>query len=129
MQSVPAFDSDMLQEGRRLRRDLHENVQRLRETLRQAKAVLADGDLPSSWMTVGRATPAPTLGIVDSLTKREIEVLCLIAEGKSTKEVAGEMGIAFKTAVCHRSRILQKLGVHETASLVRVAIRAGLIEP
>jgi PAS domain S-box-containing protein len=67
--------------------------------------------------------------IVFSLTERERQVLVLIAEGKSTKEAAARLGISYKTADSHRSRILEKLGVHETASMVRYAIRAGLVAP
>jgi PAS domain S-box-containing protein len=67
--------------------------------------------------------------MVFSLTERERQVLVLIADGKSTKEAASTLGISYKTADSHRSRILEKLGVHETASMVRYAIRAGLIEP
>ena len=67
--------------------------------------------------------------LVFALTERERQVLVLIAEGKSTKQAAARLGISYKTADSHRSRILEKLGVHETASMVRYAIRAGLIEP
>jgi PAS domain S-box-containing protein len=67
--------------------------------------------------------------MVFALTERERQVLVLIAAGKSTKEAAATLGISYKTADSHRSRILEKLGVHETASMVRYAIRAGLIEP
>jgi PAS domain S-box-containing protein len=67
--------------------------------------------------------------LVFSLTGRERQVLVLIAQGNSTKETASQLGISYKTADSHRSRILEKLGVHETASMVRYAIRAGLIEP
>ncbi len=70
-----------------------------------------------------------TVRLVFSLTQRERQVLVLIAQGKSTKETAAQLGISYKTADSHRSRILEKLGVHETASMVRYAIRAGLIEP
>jgi PAS domain S-box-containing protein len=66
--------------------------------------------------------------VVFALTERERQVLVLIAQGKSTKETASQLGISYKTADSHRSRILEKLGVHETASMVRYAIRAGLIE-
>jgi PAS domain S-box-containing protein len=75
--------------------------------------------------------PAPdenALRLVFSLTERERQVLALIAQGKSTKETAACLGISYKTADSHRSRILEKLGVHETASMVRYAIRAGLIQ-
>ncbi|HTS63897.1 MAG TPA: PAS domain S-box protein [Candidatus Acidoferrales bacterium] len=67
--------------------------------------------------------------MVFGLTERERQVLVLIAEGKSTKAAAEQLGISYKTADSHRSRILEKLRVHETASMVRYAIRAGLIEP
>jgi PAS domain S-box-containing protein len=66
--------------------------------------------------------------LVFALTERERQVLVLIAGGKSTKQAASQLGISYKTADSHRSRILEKLGVHETASMVRYAIRAGLIE-
>ena len=66
--------------------------------------------------------------LVFSLTERERQVLVLIAQGNSTKETASHLGISYKTADSHRSRILEKLDVHETASMVRYAIRAGLIE-
>jgi DNA-binding CsgD family transcriptional regulator len=67
--------------------------------------------------------------VVFALTERERQLLILIADGKSTKEAALRLGISYKTADSHRSRILEKLGVHETASMVRYAIRAGLITP
>ena len=63
------------------------------------------------------------------LTPREVQVLTLIAEGKSTRETATVLGISYKTADSHRTRIMDKLGVHETASLVRSAIRMGLVKP
>ena len=79
-----------------------------------------------------RAAFAPdenAVRLLFSLTERERQVLVLIADGKSTKEAAARLGISYKTADSHRSRILEKLGVHETASMVRFAIRAGLIQP
>lgn len=63
------------------------------------------------------------------LTKREAEVLCLMADGLTTKDIATRLGITFKTAACHRSRVLQKLGVDSTVTVVRWAIREGLIKP
>jgi DNA-binding NarL/FixJ family response regulator len=66
---------------------------------------------------------------VDPLSARERQVLQLIAEGKTTKEVAGVLGISVKTAETYRTRIMEKLDIHETASLVRYAIRRGLIQP
>jgi PAS domain S-box-containing protein len=63
-----------------------------------------------------------------SLTRREREMLQLIALGLSSKEAAAKLGISYKTADSHRTHILKKLGVHETAGLVRFAFRSGLIE-
>jgi two-component system, NarL family, response regulator NreC len=62
------------------------------------------------------------------LTSRERQVLQLIAEGKSTKEVASILGVSVKTAESHRSRLMQKLDIHETASLVRYAVKRGLVQ-
>ena len=63
-----------------------------------------------------------------ALSKREIQILKLIAEGHGTKQAAQAMGVAFKTAVGHRSNLMTKLGLHDSASLTRYAIRTGLIE-
>jgi len=65
----------------------------------------------------------------DSLTLRERQVLQLIAEGKTTSDVASLLFISVKTAETHRTRLMQKLDIHETASLVRYAIRRGLVQP
>ena len=65
----------------------------------------------------------------DPLTSRERQVLQLVGEGKSTKEVATLLGVSIKTAESHRTRLMQKLDIHETASLVRYAIRRGLVQP
>jgi len=63
------------------------------------------------------------------LTPREREVLTHIASGKSSREIAGLLGIAFKTVVVHRHHIQTKLDVHNTADLTRTALRMGLIAP
>jgi DNA-binding NarL/FixJ family response regulator len=65
----------------------------------------------------------------EPLSLREREVLQLIAEGKTTKEVAVVLGISVKTAESHRTRMMEKLNVHETASLVRYAIKRGIVQP
>jgi DNA-binding NarL/FixJ family response regulator len=65
----------------------------------------------------------------DALTLRERQVLQLIAEGKTTRDVASLLFISVKTAETHRTRLMQKLDIHETASLVRYAIRRGLVQP
>ncbi|MGH9575637.1 MAG: response regulator [Candidatus Acidiferrales bacterium] len=65
----------------------------------------------------------------DRLTARERQVLQLIAEGKSTKELATVLGISTKTAESHRTRLMQKLDIHETATLVLYAVRRGIVQP
>jgi two-component system response regulator NreC len=66
---------------------------------------------------------------VDPISSREREVLQLVAEGKSTKDIASLLGISVKTADSHRSRLMRKLDIHEVASLVRYAVRKGLVQP
>ena len=61
------------------------------------------------------------------LSPREREVFHLVIDGKTTKEVARVLGISVKTADNHRSRLMEKLGVHNTAELVRYAARRGLL--
>jgi DNA-binding NarL/FixJ family response regulator len=63
------------------------------------------------------------------LTPREEEVLKLIAEGYSTREIATTLGISAKTVDRHRTNTLAKLGLRDRLALTRYAIRAGLIEP
>jgi two-component system, NarL family, response regulator NreC len=64
--------------------------------------------------------------ISDVLSVRERQVLQLIAEGDSTREIAGRLGISAKTVETHRSKLMQKLDIHDTAGLVRYAIRSGV---
>ena len=65
----------------------------------------------------------------DPLTSREREVLQRIAEGETTKEIAWRLGLSVKTVESHRSRLMHKLDIHETATLVRYAVRRGLSHP
>ena len=65
----------------------------------------------------------------DPLTARELEVLRLIAEGNTTKEVADILGIGIRTVASHRENLMGKLDIHNTAGLVRYAIRKGIINP
>jgi len=62
------------------------------------------------------------------VSDRERQVLQLVAEGKTTKEIASLLGISAKTAESHRSNLMEKLNIHDTAGLVRYAIKHGLIE-
>jgi len=67
--------------------------------------------------------------LTDPLAPREREVLQLVAEGKTSKEIAAQLGLSVKTAESYRTHIMEKLDIHETAGLVRYAIRRGLITP
>jgi DNA-binding NarL/FixJ family response regulator len=66
-------------------------------------------------------------GPYESLTDREKQVLKLVAEGKSNKEVAELLGISVKTAMSHREHVMEKLGLHNRTDLIRFAIKAGVI--
>lgn len=64
-----------------------------------------------------------------SLTPREREALQVIAEGKTNKELATQMGVSLRTAESHRAAIMQKLGLRTIGELIRYAIRNGIVEP
>ena len=64
-----------------------------------------------------------------ALTSRERQVLQLVGEGRSTKQIAALLGISIKTADNHRAKLMDKLDIHQVAGLVRYAIRSGLIDP
>lgn len=72
---------------------------------------------------------APVEAIRHRLTSREVEILQLLAEGKTAKEVATTLGIATKTSDTHRTNIMRKLNLHSIAELVRYAIRNKIVEP
>jgi two-component system, NarL family, response regulator NreC len=64
----------------------------------------------------------------DRLTPRERQVLQLVAEGKTTKEIAAILEVSVKTVDAHRTNLMQKLDLHDVASLTRLAIRLGLVQ-
>jgi len=68
-------------------------------------------------------------GSQDPLTPRQREVLQLVAEGNSSKEIASKLGMSVKTAESHRAEIMNALEIHDIAGLVRYAIRVGIIRP
>jgi DNA-binding NarL/FixJ family response regulator len=86
-------------------------------------------------VAAGRRVLDPRLGTVKALdrmtqprlTAREIEVLQLIAQGKSNKEVAAILGLSANTINVHRANLMQTIGIHNTAELVLYAIRHGLV--
>jgi DNA-binding NarL/FixJ family response regulator len=63
------------------------------------------------------------------LTDREREILQLLAEGASSKDVAGTLGLSPTTVICHRQHIFQKLNLHSLADLILYAVRKGIISP
>lgn len=90
-----------------------------------SKHVLAD------YMRAGEPS-APSVGessSIDRLTPRQREVLQLIVEGRTVKQVAQTLGISAKTVETHRAQIMERLAIHDLAGLVRYAIRAGIIAP
>ncbi|HUN63757.1 MAG TPA: response regulator transcription factor [Candidatus Sulfotelmatobacter sp.] len=92
-------------------------------TARAAEMLLNDfSDRVSATIAPAPANPR------SRLTSREREIVQLLAEGKSSKEVAAVLGISVKTAETHRANIMRKLQVHSVSELVRYAIKNGIIE-
>ena len=84
---------------------------------------------PGASQAIVDACATPAAGDGSHLTPRERQVLQLVGEGKSTKQIAEVLHISVKTAEFHRGRLMKKLNVHDTANLVRYAIREGWIAP
>jgi DNA-binding NarL/FixJ family response regulator len=74
-------------------------------------------------------SPDPSRPIFDRLTRREREVLRLIGQGATSKDVALRLGISPKTAQVHRDNLKQKLNLHTTAALVRYALKHHIVNP
>jgi two-component system response regulator NreC len=84
---------------------------------------------PKISKAVVQAYLSNTDGPAAQLSVRERQVLQLVGEGHSTKKIASLLGISVKTADTHRTKLMEKLDIHQTAGLVRYAIRNGLLEP
>jgi len=82
----------------------------------------------SNFSATGARGGKPEL-LADRLTSREREIVQLLAEGKSSKEVASSLCISVKTAETHRANIMRKLQLHTISELVRYAVRNQIIEP
>jgi DNA-binding NarL/FixJ family response regulator len=102
-----------------------ELVTAIREALKGGKYITPQiaGDLLDSFR---RGTPAGAEAL-DNLTPREREVLQLVAEGRSAKEIAAALRISRRTAEFHKARLMEALGVQTTAELIQYAIRTGVI--
>jgi DNA-binding NarL/FixJ family response regulator len=81
------------------------------------------GTLMRQWLEDGRTGPR------DDLTPRELEVVKLIAEAYTNKQIAEALNLSEKTVESHRGNVLAKLGMRDRVELVRYAIRRGLVEP
>jgi DNA-binding NarL/FixJ family response regulator len=131
----------------------HDNEQYLFEALRAGASgyvlkSVADRDLVEACRATMRGEPFLYPGAVralmrdfvdrarrgedppdDPLTPRETEIVKLIAEARTSREIAAELVISEKTVERHRTNILAKLGMRDRVELVRYAIRRGLVEP
>jgi len=103
------------------------------EELERALRAVADGGTYLSPTLAGEVVAAYREGRgaergrpAHGLTAREREILQLVAEGRSTKEIAARLGVSAKTVGTHREHIMEKLGIHSIAGLTRWAIREGL---
>src|SRR5215212_7470118 len=101
--------------------------------LQQAIQTVIDGEIYISpemsrktVIEVGKG--ATKRDLLDTLSPRQREVLRLIAEGRTTKQIAHELGISVKTVETHRAQLMERLGIRDVAGLVRYAIIVGLIE-
>jgi DNA-binding NarL/FixJ family response regulator len=131
---------------------MHDNEQYLFEALRAGASgyvlkSVADRDLVEACRATMRGEPFLYPGAVralmkdfvdrarrgetadDPLTPRETEIVKLIAEARTTREIAAELVLSEKTVERHRTNILAKLGMRDRVELVRYAIRRGLVEP
>lgn len=129
---------------------MHQNEEYVRQALRHGAAgyLLKDAapmELGQAITTVLRGetylSPAVSSGVLNDyvqrlrndeptanpLTSRQREVLQLIAEGQSTKEIARRLELSIKTVETHRSQLMKQLDIHEVAGLVRYAMRTGLV--
>ena len=99
------------------------------ETIRRGKVYISpllSGDLADDWAQTYRAKSKLPYE-PDTLTTREREVLKMIAEGKSSKEVADLLFISVRTVERHRANLMDKLGIKKTADLVKYAIQKGYL--
>jgi DNA-binding NarL/FixJ family response regulator len=129
---------------------MHQNSEYIRQALRQgAVAYLLKDSAPMELELALKAvlngetylSPAVSKGVVsdyvqrlrneeqpiDVLTPRQREVLQLIAEGQSTKDIARRLDLSVKTVETHRTQLMKQLDIHEVTGLVRYALRAGLV--
>lgn len=140
--------ADVAPRARVLALSMHKDAVYVREILRAgARGYLlkdsADADLIAAVRSIAKGeawlSPAVSDAVLtdyrrhvtdplDLLTSREREVLQMIAEGKTNKEIATSLNLSVYTVEAHRGRVMEKLNLHSTGELVRFALRAGLID-
>ncbi len=100
------------------------------ELAKAVRKILAGGRYVSSTLAEKlalRVRKDISLAPHETLSDREYEIMCLIASGKTVTEIAGELSLSVKTISTYRARVLEKLGVKNTAGIVQYAIRNGLV--
>ncbi|HYX30561.1 MAG TPA: response regulator transcription factor [Pyrinomonadaceae bacterium] len=95
------------------------------DTVMRGKTFVSRETAQADLAAVDAATEQQAL--VDKLTPRQREILVLIAEGRSTKQIARALNISVKTVESHRAQLTERLDIHDVAGLVRLAIRTGLV--
>jgi DNA-binding NarL/FixJ family response regulator len=108
-------------------RDLLTAVEALQHNRTYFTARVADMVL-ANYRSKNTTSPLPASANMPHLTSRERQVVQLVAEGKSTKEVASHLNLSVKTAETHRSNIMRKLGLHSVSELVLYAVRNNIIQ-
>jgi DNA-binding NarL/FixJ family response regulator len=113
---------------------MHDDERYLSEALKAGASgyvvkTQADTDLVAAIRAIERGEPFPTPATDGELTPREEEIVKLVAEAHTTKEIAAILHLSEKTVENHRANAMRKLGMRDRVELVRYAIRRGLIEP
>ena len=107
-------------------RDLISAVEAL--TTKRTFFTAAAADILLNGFSKDHSVPEPESRLRSRLTSREREIVQLLAEGKSSKEVAVALGISVKTAETHRANIMRKLEIHSVSEVVRYAVKNQIIE-
>jgi DNA-binding NarL/FixJ family response regulator len=92
------------------------------------RTVLATGSYYGTGVAQRLLEPSEP-GVEDLLTQRQIQILTRFAQGQSSKEIAFDLGLSSKTVDVHRTRIMERLGLNDLASLTLYAVRKGLVKP
>ncbi|HEY2461425.1 MAG TPA: LuxR C-terminal-related transcriptional regulator [Candidatus Acidoferrum sp.] len=124
VQSKRQLDPDLLVRAAELSEQCYQTLLKFKNALRMLERSVEVSATGSQLPIPARSSPNKT-----PLTKRETQVLQLLAEGKSTKEIAHLFNIAVATVQVHRAKIMHKLDLHSIGEIIKFAIRAKLIEP